>query len=135
MGMKPRKKVPLRKLAPLPKKITLDAEVLLIDSAKALVSNALIAARKNHGEIVQGWCSHCDSKAKRKSCCVLCAIKEYRGFKASDDEATVAKALGVPERFLLDLISGFDNDKDEIEFSQAKRLGKALWRKYGGPAA
>lgn len=133
MSFKPRTKTATAKpkKAPKPKKEEVKDPVnpVLADGARRQLANALIAARKRGEKIVQGHCMHCGAKGDGKTCCILCAFSYYKDQEM--DEQKAAKLLMVPERWLLDVISGFDKDGDEITYPSAKRLGAKLWRKYG----
>lgn len=104
---------------------------ILAEGAWRQLANALVAARKRGEKIVQGHCTHCGSHTDHKTCCILCAFSYFKDEEM--DEQKAAKILMVPERWLLDVISGFDKDGDEITYPSAKRLGSKLWRKYGPP--
>jgi hypothetical protein len=109
---------------------------ILAEGARRMFANALIAARKNGEKIVQGYCTHCgEKKGNQKTCCLLCAlVAQQEALGGAADEKQIAEFLMVPDRWLLDLISGFDKDGDSVTYRFAKRIGAGLWRKYGsGP--
>jgi hypothetical protein len=119
-----------KKAAPKKEVIKDPVNPILAESARRMLANALVAARKLGEGIVQGHCRHCgESKGDKKTCCLLCAFSHYKDLAM--DERDAAKMLMVPERWLFDVVSGFDRDGDEITYPSAKRLGAKLWRKYG----
>jgi hypothetical protein len=119
MGMKRRPKGP-------------QANPHLEASAATLITNALIAARNRGQRLVQGDCGYCKGGSEPKTCCLQCAIIMYRDLSFDTDEAGIAKIFGLPERWLLDVLAGFDENGDTPCYKSGKRLGRKLWRKFGG---
>jgi len=105
---------------------------IAIAGCETLLANALVAARNQGHTIVAGHCRLCGASTSRKTCCLLCALMLYRDQPTGDGlmESRASKILGVEERYVLDIVSGFDNDGDVVENRDARSLGRKLRRKY-----
>lgn len=101
------------------------------DSARIVISNALVAARKSGYRISRVDCIRCVPKGS-VSRCMPCAVAEFCELDSAllvEDE--LARIFAVPYDWVLALIGGFDGDKDSYEHPTALQLGRTLWRKYG----
>jgi hypothetical protein len=120
MGMKRRPKGP-------------QANPHLEASAEVMLTNALIATGNRGQRLVQGECGYCKGGSEPRTCCLLCSIIMYRDLSFDSQESDIAKIFGLPERWLLDVVAGFDENGDTPCYKSGKRLGRKLWRKFGAP--
>jgi hypothetical protein len=117
MGMKPRGRISMSALE---------------GAARHLIANALTVAKLNGYTIVRGECARCGGKAK--TMCVLCAIltfreKDRKKAERAGIESTVAGILSLPESWVIDMVTGFDNDDTDVTYPTAKAIGRQLWRR------
>lgn len=127
MGMKPRSEPIVTIAAHYPHS---DVPAIYERAAFVLLSNALVEARKSH-RLIGGHCTHCGGKTQAKTACVICALLIYREVATDGStELKAAKILGLPERWVLDMVGGFDGDHEKPEYRKARLMGRRLWKKY-----
>jgi hypothetical protein len=104
----------------------------LSNVAGVVLENALVSARNRRERIVRQDCGYCDDRPRKQTtCCILCAFVTLREGDHEDMELFVAKKLGVPERWVVDMVTGWRGDNPYCEYPDAKRIGTNLWKKYG----
>ncbi len=115
---------------------TLKAPEILEDSARIIITNALLAARKDGYVLTRNRCNKCQSWAKKKGvkeACVACAVVMFRDLDAKkmvEDE--IARVLALPYDWVMDMMSGWDGDTAFTPaYRTAKNLGRRLYRRYG----
>ena len=116
----------------------------LEETAWALLGNALTSMKAQGKTVVQGHCRHCGGKkgvchcGGKKGVCLLCSLILFRGLdlakvlrSKAGIERTAATVLALPDRWVIDLVVGFDDDKTAVTYRSAKLIGRKLWRKHG----
>lgn len=104
---------------------------VIVASCFPILANALQAARVAGYHIVFGHCRNCGQATNRKTCCILCALMLYRGQATGGAcESRAAEILGVSERYVLDIVSGFDQDGEAPVNRDARRIGAKLRRRF-----
>jgi len=107
--------------------------------ARGLLTDSLVAAKGRGETILQGHCSFCSGNCRSGgSVCLICALLLHRSMRPDEVaaskiglERTAAKILALPERWVIDLVTGFDDDGGDVTYRSAKSIGRQLWRKHG----
>jgi hypothetical protein len=106
---------------------------LQVDDVTLLLNNSVVAARNRGLEISQERCGRCSGDNKEDRC-LACAVLERRGviMNGSNIEDQLSRILALPYEWVMDLLKGWDGDKQpELTYRAAYNLGKRLWRKHG----
>ena len=109
---------------------------LLVDSASAVLSNSLVAARNSGQIIVQdGQCDRCDGRTRPHRICLLCCLMQHHGKPATVNcEDASETLLLVSPSWLVDLQRGFAGEAKPQDHNNALKLGRRLWKRYGKAA-
>lgn len=105
----------------------------LEDSARFVLSNALVAARKLGQTILRdSECARCDGYRSPDTVCVLCALAQHHNIDAAEDcEDMAVKLLQVPLPWIVDLERGFAGERNAQDYPRAVHVGSRLWKRYG----
>ena len=114
-----------------------EVSIELEDSARFVLANALVAARKLGQTILRdGECDRCNGRRAPDTVCVLCALAQHHNIDVTEDcEDIAAKLLCIPLPWLVDMERGFAGERNAQDYPRAVRLGARLWKRYGRKAA